>query len=258
MNFLQACAPHLPYLRRFARSLTGSQQDGDNYVKITLEALASGEVEFNNEISPKLALYRMFLGIWNSTGAQLEVSDAIESADTPDERVKKLPPLPRQILLLNALEGFTNHEISIIMDVTEEEAKNFIKEADREIEQELRTNVVIIEDEPIIAADIEGLVEELGHSVDGIAATHSEALRLVQDKKPGIVLSDIQLADGSSGIDAVNDILAKYNVPVIFITAFPERLLTGTRPEPAHLITKPFRPNNVKAAISQALFFHRP
>ena len=72
---------------------------------------------------------------------------------------------------------------------------------------------------------------------------------------PGLVLADIQLADDSSGIDAVKDILAEFSVPVIFITAFPERLLTGTRPEPTFLITKPFQRSTVKAAIAQALFF---
>ena len=69
------------------------------------------------------------------------------------------------------------------------------------------------------------------------------------------MLADIQLADGSSGIDAVKDILEQISVPVIFITAFPERLLTGERPEPTFLITKPFQPNAIRAAISQALFF---
>lgn len=71
-----------------------------------------------------------------------------------------------------------------------------------------------------------------------------------------MVLADIQLADGSSGIDAVNDILAASAIPVIFITAFPEHLLTGERPEPTFLVTKPFDENMVKALISQALFFN--
>ena len=71
-----------------------------------------------------------------------------------------------------------------------------------------------------------------------------------------MVLADIQLADGSSGIDAVNEILhSRFEVPVIFITAYPERLLTGERPEPTFLITKPFLPDMVKALVSQALFF---
>ena len=117
-------------------------------------------------------------------------------------------------------------------------------------------DVLIIEDEPVIAADIEALVRELGHKVLEIAATRGEALDAVARHTPGLVLADIQLADGSSGIDAVKDILGRFDVPVIFITAFPERLLTGERPEPTFLITKPFQPETVKAAISQALFFH--
>jgi len=77
----------------------------------------------------------------------------------------------------------------------------------------------------------------------------------VKRARPGLVLADILLADGSSGLDAVNEILRTISVPVIFVTAYPQRLLTGTRPEPTFLITKPFHPNNVKAIISQALFF---
>ena len=76
-------------------------------------------------------------------------------------------------------------------------------------------------------------------------------------KQPGLILADIQLADGSSGLEAVNELLATFEAPVIFITAFPERFLTGERPEPAFLIAKPFQPATVSAIISQALFFER-
>ena len=124
-----------------------------------------------------------------------------------------------------------------------------------EIEKQTRARVLIIEDEPIIAMDIESIVRDLGHDVTGVAVTRDEAVSLAMEDRPGLVLADIQLADDSSGIDAVKDILAKFNVPVIFITAFPERLLTGERPEPTFLITKPFQRSTVKAAISQALFF---
>ena len=142
------------------------------------------------------------------------------------------------------------------MNTSEEATSDLLSEAEADIEKELRTNVLIIEDEPIIAADIESLVEDLGHTVDNIAATQTQAVKAASKIKPGLVLADVQLADGSSGIDAVDDILKAYDVPVIFITAFPERLLTGDKPEPAYLISKPFKPDNVKAAISQALFFH--
>jgi len=91
--------------------------------------------------------------------------------------------------------------------------------------------------------------------VTGVAVTRDEAVQLAMAHRPGLVLADIQLADDSSGIDAVKDILAEFSVPVIFITAFPERLLTGERPEPTFLITKPFQRSTVKAQIAQALFF---
>lgn len=254
MSLVETFAPHLPYLRRFSRALTGSQTDGDRYVRIALEALATGETSIETGLSPKVALYRMFLGIWNTSGAKLE--DSVAEGDTTASRIRRLTPLSRQAFLLHSMEGMSVDQISGIMNIEAEKASSMLKEAEADIEKELRTNVLIIEDEPIIAADIESLVEELGHSVDNIAATHIQAISAINAKKPGLVLADVQLADGSSGIEAVEEILKSHDVPVIFITAFPERLLTGDKPEPAYLISKPFKPENVKAAISQALFFH--
>ena len=115
---------------------------------------------------------------------------------------------------------------------------------------------MIIEDEAIIAMDLEGIVSDMGHRVTGIARTEADALKLFNDESPDLILSDIQLADGSSGIDAVNGIMEKApDVPVIFITAFPERLLTGEGPEPAFLIPKPYQSDQVRSAVSQAMFF---
>jgi CheY-like chemotaxis protein len=115
---------------------------------------------------------------------------------------------------------------------------------------------MIIEDEAIIAMDLEGIVSSMGHRVTGVARTEDGAIALGARKLPDLILADIQLADGSSGIDAVNSLLAEHGErPGIFITAFPERLLTGERPEPAFLITKPYSEEQVRAAVSQAMFF---
>ncbi len=252
MNIVDTYGPFLPYLRRFSRALMGSQAEGDKYVRIALEALVAGDVSINSKLPPKIALYNMFLGIWNSTGAQLEAAPS----DASPDRLRKLAPASRQAFLLQALETMTVAETAAIMSKSEAEVLELISSAEAEIEKELRTNVLIIEDESFIAADIEGLVMELGHKVDNIAATHTEAVKHAKAKTPGLILADVQLADGSSGIEAVGEILQDIDVPVIFITAFPERLLTGDKPEPAYLISKPFEPANVKAAISQALYFN--
>jgi CheY-like chemotaxis protein len=170
----------------------------------------------------------------------------------------RIAPRSRQAFLLTALEGFTPSETAQILDTSFEEVEQLIAEAQAEIDTELATDVLIIEDEPVIALDLEALMTDLGHRVTRIARTRKEAIAALKDRAPGLVLADIQLADGSSGLDAANEILAECRVPVVFITAYPERLLTGDRPEPAFLITKPFRPEMVMAIVSQALFFdHR-
>jgi DNA-directed RNA polymerase specialized sigma24 family protein len=255
MSLVEQLGPHLPYLRRYARALTGTQKSGDSYVKAALQALAAGEAELE-QLPPKVALYKLFQAIWGQTGAKLETAPEQGQGDAVAQRVLRIPPRHRQAFLLTALEGFTIDEAGQILDDTTENVRALIARAQRDIEAELATEVLIIEDEPVIAADIEALVLDLGHRVSAVATTRSEAVAAVKARRPGIVLADIQLADGSSGIDAVNDILKGIDVPVIFITAFPERLLTGEKPEPAFLITKPFQPETVKAAIGQALFFH--
>jgi len=185
-----------------------------------------------------------------------------EESDSPWEQraaanLTALSPLPRQAFLLVTVEGFSNDEAAEILGVTESEFIDLLSQASNEISRQVATDVLIIEDEPLIAMDIEQMVESLGHRVVGTARTHTEAITMFGKTHPKMVLADIQLADGSSGIDAVNEILRNAPVPVIFITAFPERLLTGERPEPAFLVTKPFNPEMVKALISQALFFDR-
>jgi DNA-directed RNA polymerase specialized sigma24 family protein len=258
LSLLARLAPHLPYVRRYARALTGDQAAGDNYVRAALEALAAGD-GLEASISPRLALYQVFHAIWIGAGGRLEAPAEPEAAapgEDPLGRLLRITPRSRQAFLLTALEGFTPAEAAQILRLPQPEVERLIARAQAEIDAELATDVLIIEDEPVIAADIEALVLELGHRVGDIVATRDEAMDAARRAAPGLVLADIQLADGSSGIDAVRDILKERDAPVIFITAFPERLLTGDRPEPTFLITKPFQPETVKAAIGQALFFH--
>ncbi len=257
MTKTQALVPHLPFLRRYARALTGSQRSGDAYVRATLEAVLGGQLDLDGSASVRVDLYRLFQAIWtSSSGIEPRGVDAIDQAASPDERLQALPPLSRVALLLTAVERFSISEVGEILGLDEAEVERLLDEAQQQIEQALATRVLIVEDEVVIALDLKVLVEQLGHEVVGIAATRSEAVALAGEHSPGLILADVQLADGSSGIDAVHDILPSANVPVIFITAFPERLLTGERAEPAYLIAKPFLPETVVATISQALFFH--
>ena len=256
MTAAQALAPHLPYLRRYARALTGSQESGDAYVRAALTALVSGEQSLLGTAPPRVALYRVFHSIWASPAKLYEKHDGEPDTATPEDRLAALSAKSRAALLLTAVESFTLEEAGIILGETPEAVEGAIVDAQKAIENELVSRVLIIEDEPIIALDLENLVTELGHEVVATAATRDDAVKQARLKKPGLVLADINLGEGGSGIDAVSEILSAFDIPVIFITAYPEKLLTGERPEPTYLIAKPFLPETVQATVGQALFFH--
>ena len=256
MSISTAIAPHLPYLRRFARALAGSQSAGDAYAVAALQALVDEPSLLIDPDDLRVSLYHLLLKVWSTVPGNdeslAEETGAIRSAH---ERLEQMTPRPRVAFLLTAMEGLTMHQVARVLECTPGQAEDLIAAAQAELLQQMATDVLIIEDEPIIAMDLESLVESQGHRVIGIAQTHSEALALIDNEKPGLVLADIQLADGSSGLEAVNEILQSITVPVIFVTAYPEQLLTGERPEPAFLVTKPFRMDALKAVIAQALFF---
>ncbi|MGE0533051.1 MAG: response regulator [Hyphomonadaceae bacterium] len=256
MSLAREIAPHLPLLRRYARALTGAQESGDAFVAAALEAIVAEPGEFPAG-DPRVGLYQVFHSIWST--ANVEVSDeggeSSKGARKAQERLRALAPLSRQALLLTTLEGFTAQETSQILGRDSGDVNALLEDALSELDRQTKARILIIEDEAVIAMDLSDLVSAAGHDVCGVATTASEAVRAANQERPDLVLADIQLADGSSGIDAVKDILGSFDVPVIFITAFPDRLLTGERPEPTFLITKPYSPDMVRAAVSQALFF---
>ena len=258
MSLGQELAPHLPFLRRYARALTGSQTHGDAFVRATLEAIVAQPDEFPRDVDPRLGLYRTFHAIWSTANIEEGEEPGDCGADRREHR--PCPPVADHAVVAPGAAAdlarrlfVGRHRLSDRRSAAD--VDSLVAEALAEIERQTHADVLIIEDEPIIAMDIETIVRDLGHNVTGVAVTRDEAVAQARQHPPGLVLADIQLADDSSGIDAVKDILAEFSVPVIFITAFPERLLTGTRPEPTFLITKPFQRSTVKAAIAQALFF---
>lgn len=248
-------ARHLPYLRRYARALTGNQTSGDTYALAVLESIIADPDILATAADPRITLFSVFHSIWSTSGAPVAEADS-GIAGAAQAHMARLTPNSREALLLNTIEGFDHSEVAQIMGTDADEARHLIDVAVAEMENSVRGSVLVIEDEAIIAMDIVAIVEGIGHRVTNVARTHAEAVEIAASEPPDLILADIQLADNSSGIDAVNDILAQFGaIPVIFITAFPERLLTGERPEPAFLINKPYTEEQVRSAISQAMFF---
>ncbi|KDA02713.1 MAG: response regulator [Hyphomonas oceanitis] len=233
----------LPFLRRYARAVVGSQEVGDQLVSTMMELhllpqVASGDTDFN-----RTRLYKSLD----------EVLAEPREASPPDDILVKLGALERRALLLASVEAFPVDDIALILGISDTEVETALSNAEAALMEALTTRVFIIEDEAMIAAHLSEIVASLGHATVAVATTHADAVEMASQEEFGLILADIRLADGSSGIDAVNDIRKTWNGPVIFITAYPEALLTGEGQEPVFLIPKPFRVDLVKAVISQAL-----
>ncbi|MGD9741490.1 MAG: response regulator [Dongiaceae bacterium] len=261
----QEIVRNLPYLRRYARALTGSQSTGDSFVRISLETLLQEPERVSDVTDVRRQLFELFHQAWRRLAQdetnESEAHSPLEAASeapasrtlSVENRLQALPSSERQILLLTALEGFSIYDAAQILEIDDEEAQRLLSHAWKAVNDQIATSVLVIEDEPVIALDIVGLVREMGHSVVGVASSRSEAVAMARARKPGLVLADIHLGEGGSGLVAVKEILDLIDVPVIFVTAYPERLLTGERPEPTYLVTKPFESDTLKVTISQAL-----
>jgi len=250
----------LPYLRRYARALTGSQSTGDQYVRLCLEAILAEPERIKNADDLRVELFTVFHDAWDivdSALPQAGVGGDVQAGDLR-KQLAALPSRERQVLLLVSLERFSTAETARILDIAESDVVAELEHARQDLRRQAAARVLIIEDEPVIAMDIAGIVESLGHQVVGIAARQAEAVELARRHEPGLVLADVQLQDGDSGIVTVQEILRTMDAPVIFVTGFPERLLTGDRVEPTFIVTKPFDPETLKVAIGQALSFSPP
>ena len=244
----------VPYLRRFARALTGTQVRGDACVVAALETLLAGKTP---DIPARIALYRLLLHEVNSRAADAVTSpERLPPQVEPVQRnLSVLTPIARQAFLLVAMEEFTLQDAALVLEISADEVNALSKKPVRILPGKLRPTWSSSKMSRSSRWTWSSCSRSLGHHVVRVARTERQAIDAVLQTRPGLVLADIQLADGSSGLDAVNAILRTLPVPVIFVTAFPERLLTGTKPEPTFLVRKPYHRDALKAVISQALFF---
>lgn len=250
----------IPFLRRFARAVSGDQTVGDMLVLATLQRITNDRHVLRSASRPTLSLYKTFIEVLKGPVGQ-SCRESAEQNAYPygcDVTISQLTPETRQAFLLTTMEQFNESEAAEIMAMDFDDFEDLLSEARREVAEQLSASVFIIEDEMFIASDLEEIVKGLGHLVVGTARTREEAVKKLQQIPADVILSDINLADGSSGIDAVNELLeVQNNVTVIFITAYSERLLTGIRPEPTFLIEKPYTTDQIRAVLSQVLFLRQ-
>lgn len=247
---------HIPFLRRYGRALSGNQAQGDEIAAATLKAIMQVSDVFDESLDPKVALFSVFQSLWSENNAAIIVDEDTPMPARAQAHLAKLKSGSRDALLLKSLEQFTDDDIAKIMKIDVASVRKLLDEAYSDMAEAVSGRVLVIEDDMMVAHDLETVVTDMGHIVTGHADTHAAAMSLAQEIEPDLILADVVLADETSGIDAANEILSTYDSkPVIFVTGHPEKLLTGNKPEPTYLIPKPYLHHQVRAAVSQALFF---
>ena len=116
-------------------------------------------------------------------------------------------------------------------------------------------NILLVEDEPILAMDLADRLEEEGYRVVGIANNGRKALKLYQTNTVDLVLCDIVIKGDWDGIETVHQLLAKRSVPIIYLTAMTDRetLERAKHTYPAAYLNKPFQLASLRNAIELAI-----
>jgi DNA-directed RNA polymerase specialized sigma24 family protein len=253
----QLILAHIPYLRRHARLLTGSREVGDEYVRVCLELVMAepGRLEAGDL---RVALYKAFYAAWSSFNKidRDSPQEPVSLEERLEQGLAALPPVERLVLLLVVVEELAIEDVAWVLDLSPDVARDHLARARANLRQEVELPVLIIEDEPMIAMELAEIAREMGLSVAAIVARQEDAVTAAgtdETTEIGLVLADIQLQDGGDGIAAAQAILERYDVPIVFVTGFPERLLTGSGLEPAFVAAKPFEAESLKVTIAHAL-----
>jgi DNA-directed RNA polymerase specialized sigma24 family protein/CheY-like chemotaxis protein len=250
----------LPYMRRYGRALTGSTTRGDDLVTRAVEAALSEPERYNLESDDEPVTRRRLYTLLNelfdanpgATASSGEPGHPIETA------LSSLPERERRVFLLVSLEELSTPHAADVMGVSADEARDALGRAQNTMREQLVANILIVEDDAIIAYDLTETVLGMGHKVCGTAATMEEALAAAAANQPSLALMDLRLAHGGSGITTAQALRETRALPIIFVTAFAEELKQRGLDYLGPVIKKPFTREQIERAITQAVFTPRP
>lgn len=246
---------HIRSLRRYARALVGQTAAADALVAATIRQIFGAHSACAQELAGRLQFFQAFQQVWARSPRKPLLDQDLSAIEG---RLQALSPVCRSAVLLTAMEQFSIEEAGLILGLAADEVEMLIEFGCDALERDLLTDIMIIEDSPLLALDLRQAVTEMGHRVVAVAATCQQAIEMAEKTRPRLVLTDIGLADGSSGFDAITAIQREQSPAVVYVTAFPGRLLKERQALPEFMVTKPFMPATLKKAINRALYPGRP
>lgn len=247
----------LPRLRRHAYLLTGNMHAADEAVMACLKALPKDE-RGRPQAADEKALFRTFHSAILVPTEPVPGPDAACEADAAlaatRDRLFALPPADRRVLVLVIIEGFSVAEAAqiLVMDGSRAAAA-LLKARHLMVQPSRRLRAVIIEDDQLIGLDIAASLLELGYDDCIHAADSREAAEAAAGGEPDLIIADVKLSNGDSGVDVARRLSGRSNTPVVFVTAFPEIPLADPSISRDRVLPKPFSTTALKNMVRRTV-----
>ncbi|MFO1057374.1 MAG: response regulator [Dongiaceae bacterium] len=250
MSLYDALFQELPYLRWQAFAFTGSRQAGDEVVARCLTEI-SATPERLDPAQPRRDFYRVFCRVARQEAGWRE---ELPAEDDDEGRLWRglgdLPPVERHAFLLDAIQQFVPEDIAYILEIEVEAIRALLRRARAGLEHAQRPGVLIVEDDWLVALDMESAVVEMGFRVCGTARSEQEAVSIARLTRPDLILADVNLSTGGDGIKACEQICRSRPTSVIYVTGYPDKI---KREGGQLVVPKPFQVRSLSRAVREAL-----
>lgn len=241
--------PPLGVVRQFSRAVFADRLIGDELMRMTMTRVSIDPASSSSSVVDVMGA---FLHSWRMALKERPSSPVLFSDAALIDALPEPPDDARLLLLMVDVMGLMPQQAAQVIGLSED-PKSVLRRARHDLRIEKKATAVVVEDEPLIAADIRAILERLGVEVAGEASSAEEAVKVAAESRPDVILADYNLDGRDTGIDAVMRINETHDCPVVFITGFPDRVLQGEEIEPDFVISKPYTPDNVRAAVVHCL-----
>lgn len=246
------------FLRQYARAVVSDQLLGDEIVAAALSDFDPAAIAGFDDRRRKIALFRAFYEIWRRARVGGEGAPAFTREALLASQPNIAPP-ERQLALLVDVVGIGADMAADLLELDVNEARRLLSEEREALEKrKVEGSALVIEDEPLIAMDVSTLLESLGLKVVATARTADAAVAKAAEHRPEVVLADYDLGAGKTGLDAIKTIVSDMPVIAVFLTAYPDEVLSGADNEPTFVLAKPFNERALRTAVLHGLSMPRP
>ncbi|EKV32604.1 Two-component response regulator [Caenispirillum salinarum AK4] len=257
MFTIQDLRARIPRLRRHAYLLTGNMHSADAAVEACLGALRRGD-DGRPTAADDMDLFRSFhMGLLVPTrpvpGPDAACERDPKLADARD-RLFGLAPMERRVVALVTVENFSPADAAKILRMDARRLEQLLIEGRRHLSTPRRAlRAMIIEDDQLIGLDIAASLEEMGYGDCIHAANSIEAFEAAAGGEPDLIIADVKLSNGDSGVELARRLTGRSNTPVVFVTAFPEIPLADPAVSKDRVLPKPFSTSAFKTMVRRTM-----